>query len=155
MNKTVKTAMIAVGIILVGVFVAAQEKKVFWDDDEWKGADISMKLGYLSGLEQGDIIGGRGIIIALREKYAWTDEKLNELIDSSLGNLDPDELRWNGATKGQMRLGIDGFYKDYANKKIPVYALASLVCKRVRGEISEEGVGEELLRLRANIAAGR
>ncbi|MGB8952379.1 MAG: hypothetical protein WCC06_06915 [Candidatus Aminicenantales bacterium] len=82
----------------------------------------------------------------LRENFLWNEAKILELLKY---RNKITEFYIMGAEYEQMIDGVDEFYKYYANKNIPIFALASVACRRVLEELDQNGVDQELKRLRS------
>jgi len=122
------------------------EKKLWVDGYKWEEVDDQLwRLGYLEGLGHGNILTMSELVTYVRESGLLTEDQIQTMV-SSYG--DRSDIYLVGATYGQVMDGVNELYKDYANKKIPVHCLATIVCKRVRGELDIEDMERELQRLR-------
>lgn len=109
----------------------------------WEKWTPDVKLGYVIALLHGYILGNREVIQRIQEDKLLSQEKINQIIPSSSASYKCMKVRYI-----QMIDGVDEFYKDYANKDIPVFMLMPLVCKSVKGEVLQETIENELLKLR-------
>jgi hypothetical protein len=115
--------------------------------DIWEKWPSEMRLGYIVGLLHGEDVGMMSFFNVIKESKIFDENKMQPLWEKSLNNgIFFMSLK---VTYGQMVEGINGFYKDYANRNIPVYMLLPIVCKRVKGEINQESIEEDLRKLRA------
>jgi len=79
-------------------------------------------------------------------KYNWKSKEREFFLAECQKNIYFPEL--GGAQFGQIVSGVDELYKDYANKHIPIFAIATLVQKRITGEIKINEVEPVLQKLR-------
>ena len=118
--------------------------------DEWEKYPVRIKVGYIMGLLHGEILGMSNFLKTIEESNLFDEEKINLVWKVTVGNSSLN--KYPKVSPYQMIVGLDTFYKDYANINIPVYKLLPLVCKRVRGEISQESIEKELQKLRSEIS---
>lgn len=113
----------------------------------WEKWQKDTQLGYIFGLLHGEFVGMTSFFDVIKESKLFDESQMQPLWEKSVDNgIFLISLK---VAYGQMLEGIDGFYKDYANRNIPVYMLLPIVCKRVKGEISQESIEKELQKLRA------
>jgi hypothetical protein len=144
-----------VSIILATTFLylsQEQEKqsKIFWDGNDWntyKGEEgYSIKLGYLIGLYHGQIASANNIYDALEQDFFWKRDEIAQLITKITKYSD---LSLGGAKWAKVIESVDNYYKDSANNKIPVFSLATLVSRKLMGELGPEEAALVLLQMRA------
>ena len=148
MKKEVCFALL-VFIITAGLF--CQEKPTYLNGNDWEKfgkTDSRMKIGYLMGLAEGgathtNLIAGYFYFLD-KEKGVDNYFKLSAYSEKNLYEVDI-----SGAAYGQIADGVDEFFKDYANRHIPIFAVATLVAKRITGKIREEDIGPYIQQLRA------
>jgi hypothetical protein len=146
---------IAITIFLVAFFLCPTyqqeiKSKLFWDGDDWNKAinqaGISIKVGYLIGLYHGQIASSNNIYDALEQDYSWEKDTIARLMTDINRYSD---LSLGGAKWADVILGIDKYYQDSANKRIPVFSIATLVSRELRGELSQAEATAALLQLRS------
>ncbi len=145
-----KAAYFLLSILIISANLTSQESGYF-DGKDWgkfTGAGWMVKAGYLRGLQEGqatqmNIIAG---FLFLLDKEKAVD---NLLKLGDISKLNPYTIDLAPVNIEQLITGIDELYKDYANQHIPIFAIATLVKKRIAGEIREEDIGPRLQKLRA------
>ena len=152
-------------LFFCGLGILLSQEKVdeyldFWDGYDWEEFSRDpergpfMKVGYITGFVQGRKNGmwylyGKLILPDGEEALSMSAHvQENKKILAHMLNLILADDLLAGVSYGQIIEGIDYFYKDYANKKIPVFHLAQLTCKRVKGQISQPDIEKELIKLR-------
>lgn len=148
MKKEVCFALL-VFIITAGLF--CQEKPIYRNGNDWEKfgkADSMMKIAYLMGLEEGRVAAYNltSGFLGLLDKEKSIDNVI-KFFDFSRKNF--YEVDISGAAYGQIADGVDELFKDYANRHIPIFAVATLVAKRITGKIREEDIGPYIQQLRA------
>ena len=103
-----------------------------------------LKLMYLKGLYDG--LGGVAHYLTERSPRIFAKQ---EDLSKVLAVLGEDFNLGGSSSLAQIVDGIEEIYKDYANKMIPVFAIASLVNKRILGRISDQDFDGELVHLRS------
>jgi hypothetical protein len=142
-------AFILTTILLCPSYEQEVQSKILWDGYDWekyKGevGDI-IKVTYLIGLYHGQIENSNNIYDALAIEFSWKEPEIEQLMTYvAFGS----GLSLGGAKWAEVIENVDHYYKDNANKKIPVCSLATFVSRKLRGELSPEKAAEELLRLR-------
>lgn len=111
----------------------------------WEKWTNDVKFGYVVALLHGYLLGNREVIQIIQDDKLLKEEKISQILSKTKGSVTYCCMM---VRYGQMIEGIDEFYKDYANKDIPVFMLMPLACKRVKGEISQEAIENELQKLR-------
>jgi hypothetical protein len=148
----------------LGILFSQEKPKDYWDGFDWEtlnsSEDTSMKLGYIIGFIQGHKHGGDKIWATLvlefvkergnDPKSEYFEQKKKIISEIQVMLLLDDFMR--GVTMGQIKDGIDEFYRDYANKLIPVFHLADLACQKARGKISQDDIEKKLIELRKSKA---
>jgi len=113
----------------------------------WEAFPEMMRIGYLVGLLHGEVLGMTGYNKTLKESMLFDKDKLQLVWEKTALNC--MLITCAGVGLEKMIVGVDSLYEDYANRDIAVYKLLPLVCKRVKGEMSQESIEKELQRLRA------
>lgn len=150
-----KTKLCLFLLYFFAVFILAwgQASDFTWPNwltsDTWEKWSKEAKFGYIAGFLHGEIIGALSFNSVIEESKLFDKNKIQKVWKKNAD--DSTFFKSMKVTFGQMIDGIDGFYRDYANKDIPVYKLLPLVCKRVKGEISQESIEKELQKLRAEL----
>jgi hypothetical protein len=152
MNK--KKFFVPIMIIFMGIGLFGQEGIGKYEDgNDWLKYSEGMKTGFIMGLSEGATATSNLAVgfIALITKGAEESQKLQSKLTDRFYKLKESIYGVNvyEAQRGQIISGVDELYKDYANLHIPIFAIATLVAKRIKGEINEENVGEYLKELRA------
>lgn len=115
--------------------------------EHWEKWPEGIKAGYVTGFVHGELIGGKKAFDIISESKLFDENKIQPLW---VKNADDGLLfKCTKVSCGQMKEGIDEFYRDYANRDIPVFMLLPFVCKRVKGEINQDSIEKELQKLRA------
>ena len=147
-----KKFIVPIMIIFMGIGLCGQEGIGKYEDgNNWLKYNEGMKLGFIMGLGDGTS-ATTNIILGLINilTKGGTKERERELVElyfklqNSIYGVNVYK-----AQRGQIISGVDELYKDYANLHIPIFAMATLVAKRIRGEINKENVEEYLKELRA------
>jgi len=139
-------AFIILGILLIFSICLICQEKLFRNAYDWEKYDLKEKVFFLVGLNQGSFAEDFSYRQVLLLKYQWQKDKMEELI--TLKTKSYFFIDIGGANNEQIIAGIDELYKDYANKNIPIFAVATLVTKRITGKIKTEDVEKELSKLR-------
>jgi hypothetical protein len=130
-----------------------QDENLFIDGHNWEQMGDAAtrwiaKVCYLKGLAEGSgaklIAVYDGFSKEYKGDYARAISKVDSLISNNRYDCD-----LSNTTLDQVMEGIDEIYKDYANKHIPVFAIATLVTQRITGKIKEEDIPQKLEELRS------
>ena len=117
--------------------------------NNWEKYPVRAKIAYIEGLLHGEIIGISNLSEVIREGNFSGEEKISQLWKKFVDKLNLFINEFDKVNPRQIVDGIDAFYQDYVNRDIPVFQLLPLVCKRVKGEVSQESIEKELQKLRA------
>jgi hypothetical protein len=142
--------VIIVCILLVDVGLLGQAKKPrFVDGNVWQGLGDSQealkeKIAFINGLQQ----GSQAIAFYMATRASKASKSISQSLYLAVyENIQDFDL--TGTPYDQIVKGVGQLYKDDANKGIPVFAIANLANKRIRGLVTEEEVSEELSWLRS------
>ena len=113
----------------------------------WKELNNNEKSGFVQGFAVGVLSSFR--IASMRSenaiKFGMEDEAKGskEVADAITYNLNVFNIPF-----GQLITGLNEFYKDYANLKIPIFLSIDFVGDRITGKINDNEAQERLLQLR-------
>ena len=109
--------------------------------EDWESFPKNMKIAFVMGMVDGAVASYCSIV----------DVKMANSVDQIISKVakSPYYCQVRGDTYDQIIEGLDEFYKDFANKHIPIFALATLVRQRIDGSLSDKQVAEKLQKLRA------
>lgn len=143
-----------IGLLLFLATALAQDQREdngFW----WVNNSDSFKLGYVSGYAEAMTVADdtqffRCIAAknggTLPEKYPG-DEVLHACKEVVGPQFDYTQIRM-----GQLKEGVDEFYKDFRNKSIHIKVALGYVRDQLRGEKSAKQLEDELTMYRRNAA---
>jgi len=149
MKKPILTSILMVALIcsgLIGQNGGSSALNGFnWIELGNKDMNKALKGAYLRGVFEGananlEMLMDAGLL-------EINDEETNEKISKM--DLSPYYVDLSASPLGQIVDGIDELYKDYANRHIPVFAIANLVNRRIRGKVSDLDFPKDLEKLRA------
>ena len=118
----------------LGVQAYAQDER-FRDGNWWRTITTTSKDAYLVGFFDGLVLGGQFSwwhIVSKDGKVNNSEaEKARDSFDTYYGSL-------KGTTNGQFRDGLDEFYGDYRNRRIPIHHGFWIVLNTIAGKPEKE-----------------
>jgi len=149
MKKTILTFILMVALIcsgLIGQNGGSSALNGFnWIELGNKDMNKGLKGAYLRGVFEGANANLKMLMDA--GLIETNDEETNEKISKM--DLSPYYVDLSASPLGQIVDGVDELYRDYANRHIPVFAIANLVNRRIRGKVSDLDFPKDLEKLRA------
>jgi len=147
-----KKAFVIIAVLLVAnVYLVCQDKRIYGNGYDWEKLDQNAKWFVVYGLYKSILADNtlyyyqpydQAPVVKIQGKkvyYFWS----KKLTPQQAFNVEVSQVSYF-----RLMEGIDELYKDYANKNIPVFAVATLATKRIAGKIKTEDVEKELQRLR-------
>lgn len=128
-------------VVFLCIFSTGLRGQSYQSGEDWEFFPKNMKIAFVMGMVDGAIASFCSIVDVKMVKSA--DEVISRLAKSTY------YCQVRGGTYEQIIEGLDDFYKDFANKHIPVFALATLVRQKIDGSLSDAQVAEKLQKLRA------
>lgn len=115
-----------------GLYVGTTEKghKVYYpvmNGRFWQRIDMQSKIFFLEGVTNGEFL----LFFKIAE-----NKKQGSVTSAIIGNLLDDELQ--GFKFSEVAEGIDMFYKDSANRQVPVIEAYRYISKRIKGASPRE-----------------
>jgi len=141
-------SMVLITLIVLSPSLHGQENYHFMDGYDWQkfgNAEDAMiiKAFFLKGIAEGSM----GTYMNIFETMKYDDTRYRELLNlmkSGIWHIDV-----SGTTYSRLAEAVEDVYKDYANKRIPVFLIASLASRRLSGQISDQDYFNRLEKLRA------
>lgn len=106
-------------------------------------SDFNFKFGYVMGVFHGFLHTAGYYTTIVSQSGLVKEQSIRDWIE----NL--TDILYFGSSPRDMIAGLNEFYKDDLNKKIPVHRLMTVVCKKVDGVLNPEEVDIELQKLRS------
>jgi len=150
MNK--KLLVIIAALLVANVHLVSQDKRIYGNGYDWEKLDQTAKWFVVYGLYK-SILADNTLYYNQVYNQApvvrYQGQKVYYLWSKKLTPQQAFNVEVGQVSYFRLMEGIDELYKDYANKNIPVFAVATLAAKRITGKIKTEDVEKELQRLRA------
>ena len=146
-----KVFVIIAALLVANVYLVCQDKRIYGNGYDWEKLDQNAKwfvvyglnriilantLYYYEPYDQAPVVRYQG----QKVYYFWS----KKLTPQQAFNVEVSHVSYF-----RLMEGIDELYKDYANKNIPIFAIATLAAKKITGKIKTEDVEKELQRLKA------
>jgi len=148
-----KAFAIIAALLLANVHLVCQDKRMFGNGCDWEKFDLTAKWFVVYGICRDASVDTLFYNQTPVDTYQWQVDhyRLQNnrvlLYRSSISrqafNVEADKPNFFRVVEG-----IDEFYKDHANKNIPIFAAGTLAAKRATGKIKTEDIEKELQRLR-------
>lgn len=145
-------------VIIISIFLFSTYGVYFFSNDDirtlddyegyfWNEMSDVQKLYFIEGFVLGCLSAHR-IAFKRGENALAFGFKEEAKFSKEIASAIKLNLNVANVTYGQLIAGLDEFYKDYTNLKIPIYRLINLVGDRITGEADENKIKERLLALR-------
>lgn len=146
--------IIIVLVLMVGGFATQGEDldktEDYYNGYFWAEASDSLKLGYIIGLIEGAEKSINYLFVVLHVKKQISDEVFyNKSSEDYEGPLEMLDVPYK-----QIIEGVDKYFSDFANKRIPIVDIMELVYEQITGKISDEGIKSRLQMLRTRYSGG-
>jgi len=150
MNK--KLLVILAALLVANVHLVSQDKRIYGNGYDWEKLDQNAKWFVVYGLYK-SILADNTLYYNQVYNQApvvkYQGQKVYYFWSYKLTPQQAFNVEAGQASYFTLMEGIDGLYKDYANKNIPIFAIGKLASKKIAGKIKTEDIEKELQRLRA------
>ena len=143
MNKTIVLILI---VLISGTALFAQSRSAaYLNGSDWQSSGnetfaSGMKLGLLMGILEGTKVSETILFRILPNETA---SKIVNTLRSS------PEFDLVGTPYAQILDGVDELYQDPANRRIPLFLIATLANRKIKGLADDQSIAETLQKLRA------
>lgn len=149
-----KAFVIIAALLVTNVHLVCQDKRMFGNGYDWEKFDLTAKWFVVYGIcrdasvdtlyyNQTPVDNYQWQV----DHYRWRNDRIlvfKKFKSKQVFNVEADKPNYFRVLEG-----IDEFYKEHANKYIPIFAVATLAAKKATGNIKAEDIEKELQRLRA------
>jgi hypothetical protein len=122
-----------IALLLCSMALAAMADDVRQDGNFWSGMNDSARLNFMVGFFSGIRLGTRLTVWGLPEKPGepggFSQERLAAF--NAFSKMQSQYL--NNVTIGQLRDGLDEFYRDYRNRSIEIPNAVWLILNEIKG----------------------